>query len=180
MSLALPPGTERIKLSYHPYLLLGFYLSILPGHLLSRIPRSTKYDWKQKNTEHLFGYDWYLQNQPSFTVLQEVFTNKKLLGINKALLRVIALSRFIKKYQVRIKDNIGSISNVVLSNISRLKKELPLSSILKYLQLSYPAYLKLKRQQCKQSIVNLCRLKHPAQLLSKEIAIIKSYCTDAR
>lgn len=170
----------REKYSYHPYFLLAFHLNILPDHQLQRILKSTRHDWKQKNTKMMFGYEWYLQHQSSFTVLQQVFTNKKLLQINKALLRVIALSRFIKKYQVRIKDNIGHVSKVVLSNISRLNKDLPLASILKSLQLSYPAYLKLKRSGCKQSLLNLCRVKHPAQLLSKEVAIIKTYCVDPR
>ncbi|NII26638.1 hypothetical protein HB364_16230 [Pseudoflavitalea sp. X16] len=169
----------RPKYSYHPYFLLAFHLNILPDHLLLRIPKSTRHDWKQKNTQLLFGYDWYLQHQSSFTIMQQVFTNEKLLQINKALLRVIALTRFLKKYSTRIKEHIGNAGGVVLGNINKNKKVLPLQVILKYLQLPYPAYLQLKRQACRQSLLNLCRLKHPAQLLSKEVAIIKSYCTDA-
>lgn len=113
-----PPGN---KLSYHPYLVLAFYLKVLPDDLLHCIPKSTRHDWKQKNTHQLFGYDWYQQHQSSFTVLQQVFTNKKLLQINKALLRVIALTRFMKKYQTRIKEHIGNASGVILGNISKMK-----------------------------------------------------------
>lgn len=170
----------RPKYSYHPYFLLAFHLNILPDHLLQRIPKSTRHDWKQKNTQLLFGYDWYLQHQSSFTIMQQVFTNEKLLQINKALLRVIALARFMKKYSTRIKEHIGNAGGVVLGNINKNKEALPLQVILKSLQFPYPAYLQLKRQACRQSPLNLCRIKHPAQLLWKEIAVIKSYCTDPR
>ncbi|PZR06930.1 MAG: hypothetical protein DI539_24255 [Flavobacterium psychrophilum] len=180
MSLPVAPCPARVKQSYHPYILLGFYLNILPEGILSRIPPSTKHDWKNRNTELLFGYDWYLQNQSSFTILQQVFTNKKLLKANKALLRLIALKRFITQYQTRIKDRIGNTASVVVNNIRKVNKELPLQTILKYLRFPYPAYLQLKRQACRQSPLNLCRIKHPAQLLTKEIAAIKSYCADAR
>lgn len=129
----------------------------------------------------MFGHEWYLQNQASFPVLQKVFTNKKLLRINKALLRVIAISRFIKKYQARIKDNIGNAGAVVLKNISKANKDLPVSAILKYIQLPYSAYLRIKRgRKCGHSLLDLCHIKHPAQLLAKEVAVIKSYCSDAR
>jgi hypothetical protein len=93
---------------------------------------------------------------------------------------VIALSRFIKRYQTRIKDNIGNAGKVVFMNIRKANEILPVGFILKSLQLPYAAYLKIKRaNKCSQSVLNLCRIRHPAQLLSKEVAIIKSYCTDA-
>lgn len=135
----------RAKQAYHPYILLGYYLHILPDEVLQRIPSSTKHDWKQKNNQLLFGYDWFLQNQSSFTVLQQVFTNKKLLKINRALLRIIALGRFIKKYHTRIKDNIGNAGEAVLNNICKTQQVLPVHMILKCLQLPYPVYLSLKR-----------------------------------
>lgn len=86
-----PVYGERAKTSYHPYILLSFYLGILPLEMLERIPASTRHDWKQRNAANLFGYEWYMQNQSSFTVMQQVFNSKKLLTINRALLRIIAL-----------------------------------------------------------------------------------------
>jgi putative transposase len=49
------------------------------------------------------------------------------------------------------------------------------------LQLTYSAYLKLKKTACcNLSPLNLCMIKHPGQLLKKEITVIKDYCSDAR
>jgi len=52
---------------------------------------------------------------------------------------------------------------------------------LKYLQQTYSWYLQLrKRQACRSSLFSLCRIKHPSQLLIREINSIKAYCSDAR
>lgn len=178
MPLYPVPG---IKSSYHPYLLLGFYLGILPADILDRIPSSTRHDWKHKNAATLYGYDWYLQNQSSFTVMQQVFNNKRLLKINTALIRIIALQRFMQQYQVRIKAKIGTANAVTLDNIAKITDVLPVTKVLKLLQLPYARYLKMRsNNRCSQSIANLCRFKHPSQLLSREVGAIKQYCTDHR
>ncbi|WP_276482883.1 integrase catalytic domain-containing protein [Paraflavitalea pollutisoli] len=181
MRISTLPCPVAKKQSYHPFVLLGFYLSILPTELLERIPSSTRHDWKQKNSSLLFGYDWYLQNQSSFTVMQQVYNNKKLLKINRALLRVIAISRFMKANHTRIKSKIGSANAVVLNNIGKVATTIPVKIILKCLQLPVGHYRK-KRQNIRrgQSIAKLCRIKHPLQLLNKEVAAIKAYCTDQR
>lgn len=85
----------RTKQSYHPFVLVAFYLDILPENLLDWIPRSTKNDWQHKKLTELFGYDWYLQNRHLFNTLQQVAVNKNLLLVNKVLLKVIA----VKVYQ---------------------------------------------------------------------------------
>jgi hypothetical protein len=169
------------KFSYHPAILIAFYLHCLPPELLQHIPRSTRHDWNTKNVTALFGYDWYLQNQHLFSTLQQVAINKKLLKINKALLRAIALKRFITNYSNRIKKGLGNINSVALFNLSKITAVTGLRTALKYLQLPYAAYLKIrKKQKCISSLLDLCRLKHPSQLLKKETGVIKTYCTDKR
>jgi putative transposase len=122
-----------------------------------------------------------MQHQHLFNTLQQVAVNRRLLQVNKALLRVIALSRFIKRYKQRIKGNISDIRPAVLNNIYKISCVLGVKPALKCLQLSYAAYLQMRRKQrCGSSLIDLCRLKHPAQLLKKETEVIKNYCTDSR
>src|SRR6202140_1051518 len=85
---------QHTKTSYHPYLLVAFYLNCLPKNILQIIPRSTRYDWNHRDIQDSLGYDWFVENKDLFHTLQIVAINKKLLKINKAFLRVIAVMRF--------------------------------------------------------------------------------------
>lgn len=171
----------RTRQSYHPYVLIAFYLNILPKHLLIQIPRSTRNDWKQKNLEQFFGYDWYNEQKHLFDTIQKVAENKHLLQLNTALLRIIAVFRFIQRHTINPKNNISSVANAIATNIQKIQTVLPLKSILKYLQLSYRQYWKMRQKiKCENSVFTLCLPKHPSQLLQREINIIKKYCNDVR
>ena len=87
---------QHTKTSYHPYLLVAFYLNCLPKNILQIIPRSTKFDWNHRDIQDSFGYDWFVENKDLFHTLQMVAINKKLLKINKAFVRIIAIVRFMK------------------------------------------------------------------------------------
>jgi putative transposase len=169
----------RTKASYHPHLLIAFHLHCLPPEWLQRIPRSTRHEWLHKDQTALLGYDWSVQNLHLFNTLREVSASRKLLRINKALLRIIALNRFIARHRARLTENIPPVRDVVLNTIHKTIGILPLKSTLKYLQQSYRWFGQLqKKQACRSSLFSLCRIKHPRQLLNKEINVIKSYCSN--
>ncbi|MEO8772123.1 MAG: hypothetical protein ABI402_18635 [Ferruginibacter sp.] len=169
------------KTSYHPAILLACYLNWLPDELLQKIPRSTKYDWLHKNLCACFGYDWYCSNKHLFTTLQEVAVNKKLLSINKALLRVIALQKFLKKYARQIHEKIYHAAATAISNIKKVQGILGQAFTLKLLQFSIRQYWQLRQKmRCKNSLLQLCTQKHPTQLSGSEVNIIKRYCEDLR
>lgn len=168
------------KQSYHPYFLLAFYLNCLPGEWKQLIPRSTQYDWKHKDTAILFGHDWYLQNKHLFTTLELVANNKKLLQINSALLRAIALTRFMQKYYKCIQQKKPAVQKVVVKNIQKIASIVGLVTTLKYLQRSYTWYTHLRRKTCTLSALTRCYIKHPAQLLKTEVAAIYKYCANQR
>jgi hypothetical protein len=96
----------RRKQSYHPFVVVAFYLHILPEKLLSQIPGSTQYEWQHKPVMELFGYDWYCQNQHLFHTLQEVATSHRLLQINKALLRILAIQCFLQRHKSHVRHKI--------------------------------------------------------------------------
>jgi hypothetical protein len=116
-----------------------------------------------------------------FQTLRHVSSNKKLLRINKALIRVIAIKRFIANYTSCIRENRLTVIQTVIGNIAKASAIFGLTNTLRFLQLPYSAYLKLKKTaRCNLSPLNLCLVKHPAQLIKKEVAVIKHYCNDAR
>ena len=100
-------------------MLAAFYLNFLPDDLVCAIPRSTIHDWKNRNTEELFGYRWCTQQQLLFQTLQQVALDKKLIKINLALLPVIAVQRFIKKYKSQVQNKLFNAARVVVSNIEK-------------------------------------------------------------
>lgn len=52
---------------------------------------------------------------------------------------------------------------------------------LKCIGMDFKYYAKLRNKlSCPSSIYNLCLIKHPSQLLRKEIAVMKAYCADGR
>ena len=95
---------QHSKASYHPYLLVAFYLNCLPENILQIIPRSTRFDWHHRKIQDSFGYDWFVGNKDLFQTLQLIALNKKLLKINKAFLRIIAIKRFMNVNWAGIKS----------------------------------------------------------------------------
>ena len=172
----------RPKTSYHPFILIAFYLNCLPDNLLGLIPKSTRFDWQHRNLQDSFGFGWFQENKDLFLTLELISQHKKLLKINKALLRVIALKSFIKRHSAAlIAAGSSSIKVAVLGNIHKITQLFGLRRALKYIDLDFRDYSKIRNiRSCPSSIYGLCIIKHPTQLLEKEIAIIKSYCADDR
>jgi hypothetical protein len=170
-----------MKTSYHPAITVAFYLNCLPPELFQHIPLSTRFDWKHRDKTACFVYEWFFQNQLLFQTLRQVSSNKKLLQINKALIRIIAIKRFITTHSVCIKNKLLSVTQTILCNINKVSTIFGLTKTLHFLHIPYSTYLKLKKTvSCNLSPLNLCVVKHPAQLLKKEIAVIKHYCEDTR
>ena len=85
-----------------------------------------------------------------------------------------------------MKDNAAAIKagrillkTIVVSHIEKVAATFGVKQTLKYLSLNFQQYAKLKRKiSCDSSIFNLCRIKHPSQLLQKEINVVKAYCLE--
>ncbi|MFT3947195.1 MAG: hypothetical protein QM763_09500 [Agriterribacter sp.] len=170
----------RSRQSYHPFVMVAFYLQFLPEDISAAIPRSTRHEWQHKPVSELFGYDWYCRNLHLFHTLQEIAASSKLQKINMALLRIIAIQRFMHKYKLLMQSRLSAVNTVVLSNIAKAAKQTGFSFCLKLLGFSRQQYRQLKQPICTQSPLSLCISKHPAQLLHREVNTIKKYCEDAR
>lgn len=170
---------QRNKNSYHPYILVAYYLNCLPENILSVVPRSTRFDWHHRDLINSFGHAWAKENEGEFEALKLVAQNKKLLAINKALLRVVAIKRFVETNASKIRAGGWGLKRVVLNSIQKVACIIGVNQTLRYLNFSFHYYTKLKRKvACASSSLNLCRIKHPSQLLQTEVASVKKYCED--
>ena len=143
---------RRPKTCYHPYVLVAFHLNWLPDNLLQIIPRSTRFDWHYRDIKNSFGHAWYQENKNLFNTLQLVAQNKKLLRINTALLRVIAIKAFIKKNVGGLNAGLASLKMVATSNIQKVSRVIGLgkhwnilTSILSIMQSLIEKFLVLHR-----------------------------------
>ena len=168
------------KTTYHPYFLIAFYLQCLPSEWVECIPRSTRHDWRQKKEAGLCGYDWYQQHRAMFTTSQQIASHGRLLKVNRALLRIIALRNFVATHSRRIKGNAFGINAVVLSNLEKISRVFGSRMAVKYIGQSYSWYIQLRHKKCPVSLLQLCRVRHPFQLLHREINGIRRYCLDPR
>jgi hypothetical protein len=94
---------------------------------------------------------------------------------------VIAIKAFIKKNSVGLHAGLKTARLTAANNILKVSRVIGLTKTLKYLDIDFKHYAKLRKNlSCPVSIYDLCLVKHPSQLLKEEIAIIKSYCVDGR
>jgi transposase InsO family protein len=170
-----------MKITYHPAVIVAFYLKCLPADIEEKIPRSTKFDWRKKHESTLFGYEWFCSNRELFETIEKITLNKDLLKFNKALIKAIALSRFIIKYKGALYAGLASIRKTVLNRILELAGQWKLSRVLKAINMPYSFFLKIKKSyKCRRSPLDRCPVKHPGQLLVSEVAGIEKYCLDEK
>lgn len=134
------------KQSYHPFVLLAFYLDILPPDVAFLIPKTTLYDWKNKETKKYFGYEWYMQNLSFFDTLKAVSVSKRLIQVNKALLKIIALQQFIRNYAVQINQQVFNAAKTAVNNIQKIAAVFGAAFTLKALNITTYQYRKMIRQ----------------------------------
>ncbi|MFZ6025671.1 MAG: hypothetical protein ACOYVG_14570 [Bacteroidota bacterium] len=160
------------KRSYHPYILLAFHLQLLPPQVFLQLPRSTKQYSKSKNQADLFGFELCSQQEDIIHTLSLVTRNKQLLTFNKALLHILAIKKYVQTYLFAIRQKRPSIIQTLVHNIQKVTGVIGLTKALKFTGLSYARWLKFSQwNSCSKSHLHLCRRKHPAQLLHKEIKI---------
>jgi len=164
------------KRAYHPFIWVGFYLQILPREVLQNIPRSTRHYHENIEQENLFGYRQYMENRQLIATLKEVANSKQLLAINKTLLKLFALKRFMTTYRHALKDKAGGVIAAVVANIEKVATRMPLKKCLRILQLDFTWWYAAKHKiRCADSLPGFCFIRHPAQLMKRETESIKSY-----
>jgi len=83
-------------------------------------------------------------------------------------------------HQARMKDNVFQINNVLLNNIDKITDIFPFEQFLNIFNSHIHGIYNCGRNKCRSSLLSLCRMKHPGQLLAREMNIIRAYCADPR
>jgi putative transposase len=157
---------------------MAFHLQFLPANILAQIPKTTQYDWLHKHQQQQFGHQWFLDNQQLFSTLQHIALNKKLQQFNRILLTCIALKKFITRYKQRIHQQLNDVCAVVVHRVATITQHISLEKCLSILQMGYQQWSRIRKaKRCTQSILHQCIVKHPNQLLKKEVAIIQAQLT---
>lgn len=113
------------------------------------------------------------------STLSLIASNKHLLAVNRALLKIIAISRYISKNIQGIKLVRIPIINCLMKKVSSIIPLMGLRKTLRWCNFSYAQWRRLlNKQLCARSPFQLCRKKHPAQLLNKEINVLTNTCID--
>jgi putative transposase len=96
-------------------------------------------------------------------------------------IKIFAAANFIKKYKDRLSINFNNIQKVAVNHIKKINKHIPLATIFKLLQLDAKTYYRWRSNAtCKVAAIGQCIIKHPTQLLAKEVEQIKQYTTDIK
>lgn len=92
---------------------------------------------------------------------------------------MIAISRYISKNVQGIRSGRTHIVNCFINQVNRISKVMGLRKTLHWCKFSYAQWRRLvNKQLCARSPFQLCRRKHPAQLLNREISVLTSTCND--
>ena len=169
--------------SYHSTVKLCFSLGIekqiFPEKFLKKIPKTTSHYWKTKKTEDFCGSEYEEISNCSLQELK-IIADMRAKHLRKVFVSFCRLYFLvlnilgIKNFQKLIRNN----RNSFLPNIENLievsgNKKL----VLKLLKISSPqfgAWQKMKKYECKESLIWLCYKRVSRQISLKEILIMKN------
>ena len=160
--------------SYHTNLVLLYKFNSLPDEFRSIVPKSTLSGWNNRNVAKIIGCDSLADKD--INLLRQIVTSKKLLVAAKALYFVFSAVSTLFKHANNKAELLKDYKNTILKTISKVKSTLGVKRVLKWIGIT-PAkmYYWLEEKNCGLSISNLCRSKHPNQLLDSEVKTIKEY-----
>ena len=166
---------SNIKLCYS----LGIEKQIFPETFLKKIPKTTAHYWKTKNADDFCGSEY---EEISTCSLQElkIIADMRAKHLRKVFVSFCRLYFLVlnilgvKNFQKLVKSNkkilLTPIENLIL--VSGNKR-----MVLKLLKISSPqfgSWQKMKKYECKESLIWLCYKRVSRQISLKEIVIMKN------
>ncbi len=165
-----------MKRTYHTNLLIKYKLGALDIDTINKIPNSTLYNWKQKGFSHVFGLPDV--NDSEIEIMRAFLSKKKLMNAAKALYYIFTVYQsFICKLNNQ-KKLFYETKELITDTIDRTKGILGFDKVLKAFNITSQTYYYWKNKiKCTDSLLSLCKIRHPLQLTNKEISSIKQYLT---
>jgi hypothetical protein len=169
----MPPA----KNSYHPLFVILYVLDLLPYEAAQQIPRTTRNEWKNKNLEKCFGFQYcalYLKHFDDVAYAHKYsftrYTLTAAITIQKTLLAITQQATLYKKLLRTQKENITThITTLALKGFTVAK-----ACKLFGLQPSWYYYHK-RSINCPLNALKKCFKQHPNQLTYAEQQAIKNW-----
>ena len=108
----------------------------------------------------MFGAGWGEKNTEKFKILELINSNQSLLKINSALIKIIAIKKYIAKYDRRLKDCVGKADKIVLTHIKKVSEVFGLNAALSYLQVTKSFYRSLSKIKKCIFLLQVCAWKN--------------------
>ncbi|WP_143093329.1 DDE-type integrase/transposase/recombinase [Halpernia frigidisoli] len=175
--------------SYHTNIKLCFSLGIekqiFPETYLEKIPRSTSVYWKNKDTAHYSGTEFEEVAQCTLEDLKIIAdmrlqkSRQLFLSFGRLYLSIINLFGE-KKFQNFIKTNYRILTPFIAKFIEISENK---SVVLKFLKISsnqFGQWQKMKKYECKESLIWMCYKRVSRQISQKEIHIMKLLLADKK
>lgn len=172
---------SNIKLCYSPEI----EKQIFPESFLNKIPKTTSHYWKTKKTLDFFGSE-YEEMSNCILLKLNIISNLRAKHLRKVFvsfcrLYFLVLNVFADKNSRKLVKNskkilLPSIENLIL--VSGTKK-----MALKLLKISsnqFGGWQKIKKYQCKESLIWLCYKRVNRQIIMKEILIMKKLLKETK
>ncbi|EMO55064.1 DDE-type integrase/transposase/recombinase [Leptospira noguchii] len=168
--------TLKTKNSYHTALIFKTQFNLLSPIEKETIPKSTRYDWKNRNLDTIIGYD---SRDPIFKNLD---LYKKALDsetFRKALKSLFLIYSFYQSLteNIRGKRKIWNRrKKEIVSIIQKISPNIGLKRACRFMKISTQRFYKWNNEVfCNSSVFNLCRKTHPKQLTISEQKVISKY-----
>jgi putative transposase len=162
---------------YHTNTKIAFKLNLLPKHISSKIPKSTKHRFLKTDFSNYFGINESEKLENNLEFIKEFNKTKILFNTAKAIIKA-------KNTIIKIKDN--SLNKfdkmkLVISTIDNIKENLSLEKACRLLSISKSKYYSWCFQinyQCHDSFIGKCIKWWPNQISKSTINKIKDICSN--
>ena len=165
--------------SYHTNLILLYKFNSPPEGFKHIIPKSTRYSWRNRDISEIIGCDSI--SSSDVTVLKAIERTKKLFIATKALYFLFqTVSNLFKNAENKV-ELLKLNKSTILDMMQKVQPILGSKRILKSIGITTAKfYYWLEKKRCQNSIFQLCKPRHPNQLMRIEVDTIKNYLLDER
>lgn len=156
--------------------MLLHYFDCLPNDIKATIPRSTLAAWKNQDLSKIIGCE---KSPDDAVLIKRIAKHGKMKKAAKALFILSDTLTSLLQNTENKAELINSNKELILNTIQKVKPILGVKRALRMLEISSSKmYYWLEKKKHKESIFQLCQSKHPNQLLTSEVNMIKKYLLD--
>ena len=164
--------------TYHPAILLLFWMNMLPAHIKAQIPRSTLADWQNRFLRtDLFGSSEVILFQEQMNYLLLLEKHRRLFAAFRALIHINRLLADMIQNRVSFKRMPLEYRAQFVGIVNRFRNSTDIKRLLRMMGFSHQKLYNISRSLtvCGRSLRALCRTLHPQQLAQAEERVIHRY-----